>query len=646
MSAGRGDIRFRPGPAIDWPRVLDALPDAVSVIDPDHRFLWVNDAMARFLGMPAKEVLGRRCFELVHCATERIDRCPCARLAGKRETEEMEIPERGIRVRITVDPIRNADGTFFGAIHLITEITREKREEEKHRELSGRLASLMNNVPGAVYRGLRDWSIQLMGAEVERLTGYTQREVTEGTVNWRTLVHPGDLEWLREVFRQAVREGKRILQVEYRILHRDGSVRWVADRRQIFYDEAGEFSYVDGLLLDITERKAMEEALLRSEEKFRQSQKMEAIGRLAGGIAHDFNNLLTAIRGYSDLLLQAMGEGDPHRREVAEIRKAGERAASLTQQLLAFSRKQILEPKVLDLNGIVADMERMLRRMIGEDVDLVTVLRPGLWAVKADPGQIEQVILNLAVNARDAMPEGGTLSIETVNRRVDRAGTGECPDAEPGEYVMLAVGDTGHGMDEQTLSRIFEPFFTTKEKGKGTGLGLATVYGIVKQSGGFIYPESRPGEGTVFRIYLPRCMEIPAPPADREPKRGETPRGKETILLVEDDEVVRTLAEAILAGSGYTVLCAPDGRDGVEAAERHEGPIHLLLTDVVMPKMGGRDLAKEIASRRAGLKVLFMTGYAADAFLEERNLPPGSKILRKPFRVDGLLRKVREILDE
>jgi signal transduction histidine kinase/CheY-like chemotaxis protein len=395
---------------------------------------------------------------------------------------------------------------------------------------------------------------------------------------------------------------------------------------------------------DVTDRKRGEEELRKSHEMLRQSQKMEAVGQLAGGVAHDFNNLLMVIGGYSDLLLQQLPPGTQYRDHVEEIRKAGTRASSLTQQLLAFSRKQVIAPRVANLNEVVAGTEKMLRRLIGEDIDLVTVLRPGLWNVRLDTGQIEQVLMNLAVNARDAMPGVGKLLIETENGRIDEDMARRQGYGKPGPHVVLSMRDTGSGMDEETQSRIFEPFFTTKGQGKGTGLGLATVYGIVKQSDGYISVESRPGEGTTFRIYFPRCEERShGSTADEGPIYT---RGKgETVLLVEDDEAVRHLLRTTLSEGGYTLLEAYDGEEAVALLQRDDRPIHLLITDVIMPKMGGKELSDRLAADRPGMKILFVSGYVDNEILREQRFERGEEYLQKPFTPETLLRTVRRMLE-
>jgi PAS domain S-box-containing protein len=391
------------------------------------------------------------------------------------------------------------------------------------------------------------------------------------------------------------------------------------------------------LAKDVTER-------LRLEEQLRQSQKMEAIGQLAGGIAHDFNNLLTAILGFCGLLERQVGANTQMRGDVAEIRHAAGRAAELTRKLLAFGRRQMLAPQVLDLNGLVADLDRMLRRVIGEDIKLVAQLDPELAPVKADLGQLEQVILNLVVNGRDAMPQGGRVTIQTANADLDETYTDTHAPVVPGRYVLLAVSDTGTGMHPDAKAHLFEPFFTTKEVGKGTGLGLATVYGIVKQSGGYVWVYSETGSGTTVKIYLPRCDE-PAQPAPRPPVLQGLPTGSETVLVVEDAEAIRSLARKVLTAQGYTVLEAGDGAEALQVAQRHAGPLHLVLTDVVMPGMGGRELAQRLAPLRPELKLVYMSGYTGDAVVHRGLLEDGLPFLAKPFTPEDLALKVRTALD-
>ncbi|MCI0702738.1 MAG: ATP-binding protein, partial [Planctomycetia bacterium] len=399
-------------------------------------------------------------------------------------------------------------------------------------------------------------------------------------------------------------------------------------------DETGLPKLVTAVVIDMTERKKLE-------EQFRQAQKMEAIGRLAGGVAHDFNNLLTVINGYGQMLLDRLPSTDLTRDLVQEMTAAGERAAGLTAQLLAFSRKAIVEPKVLDLNEVVTQSAKLLRRLIGEDVVLATALAPNLDRVKADPTQVEQVILNLAVNAKDAMPRGGKLTIETRGLRLREEDRALYPDLPQGRYVQLAVSDTGVGMSEEVKSRLFEPFFTTKEQGKGTGLGLAVVHGAVKQSGGRVDVYSELGIGTTFKILLPAVTA--AVPASGTVRLA--PKGAETVLLVEDEAGVRKFGRLALETQGYTVLEAAGGEEALRIAERHAGPIHLLVTDVVMPRMGGREVAEAVRARHAGLKVLYVSGYTDDAVVRHGIVDETDAFLQKPFTPLALARKVRMVLD-
>ena len=415
---------------------------------------------------------------------------------------------------------------------------------------------------------------------------------------------------------------------------------WLDDERMF----AIALSNLISLAYEQGERKRGEEALRRSEQQLRQAQKMEVVGKLAGGIAHDFNNLLTVITGYSEILLSNMSEADPIRRELNAIKQAGEKAGALTRQLLAFSRRQMLQPKVIDLNAVVNNLGQMLRRLVGEDIDLVAVLDKKLWRLKADPGQIEQVLMNLVVNARDAMPKGGKLTIETANVELDENYARQHVTVKSGQYVMLAVSDTGCGMDAETQSHLFEPFFTTKEHGKGTGLGLSTVYGIIKQSGGTVWVYSEPGQGATFKIYLPRLEEdgeMIESSAILTPKR----RGSETVLLVEDEEIVRTLVRTILTDNSYIVLEAQNGREAIRICEEFTGQIHILMTDIVMPEMSGRELAERLAISRPHVKVLYTSGYTDDAVVRHGVLAADTAFLQKPFTPDVLLNKMREVLE-
>jgi PAS domain S-box-containing protein len=448
-------------------------------------------------------------------------------------------------------------------------------------------------------------------------------------------VHPQDRQLVEEAAR-AARDRGGARRIEYRMRHKDGTWRLLESTASAIVNDKGVVEKLVIVNRDISERRHLE-------EQFRQSQKMEAVGRLSGGVAHDFNNLLGVMIGYAEFLQEQLDQTSPLRGSVDEILKAGKRAASLTSQLLAFSRQQVLDPKVLDLNSVVSDMEQMLRRLIGEDVELTTSPSPGVTSVKADQGQLEQIIMNLAVNARDAMPQGGKLVIKTENMIMDEAFVRRYPyPVQVGPYVCFSVADTGIGMNAETKARAFEPFFTTKEKGKGTGLGLSTVYGVVKQSGGYIDIESSLGAGTTFRIYLPRVEN--AVQAKEPELAAITSTGGETILLAEDETSLRTLTRNTLELCGYSVLEAKDGNNALKVAQAHPGTIDLLLTDVVMPGMGGRALAQELSRQRPETRVVYMSGYTGQGVGAQTPVEPGSFFLAKPFTRDNLTRKIREAL--
>ncbi len=470
----------------------------------------------------------------------------------------------------------------------------------------------------------------------ERILGYGAEQM--GEMAPFEQVHPDDRPMVEEAAREA-REGGVGRSIQYRMRHKDGNWRILDSGVSVVRGANGQ---VEKLLIvnrDITARKQLE-------DQFRQAQKMEAVGRLSGGVAHDFNNLLGVILGYAEFLQERLQPEDPLRASADEILKAGERAASLTRQLLAFSRQQVLDPKVIDLNGAVADAEKLLRRLIGEDVELRTSLARDLGRVKADLGQFEQVIMNLAVNARDAMPQGGKLTISTENFVMDQMFVRRYPyPVQPGPYILLTVADTGVGMDSETKARAFEPFFTTKEKGKGTGLGLSTVYGVVKQSGGYIDIESAPGAGTAFKIYLPRVDQEIDTKRQSLAAPGRMAAGRETVLLVEDEDSLRKLTRATLEQGGYTVLEAKDGAEALETSRRHAGSIDLLLTDIVMPGMGGHALAEELTRRRPEIRVVYMSGYTGQRVGSQGPIEPGSDFLPKPFTREVLTRKIRGALD-
>jgi len=567
-------------------------------------------------------------------------------LAAPDETYEGEAifrrqDGRQLIVEYGTSPLKDRT-ELSGIVLTLTDITKRKRAEEALKASEERFRSFAQSAVDAIISADHEGSILSWNKGAEVVFGYAEAEVLGQRL---TLLMP-------ERYREAHARGLERMRaggaprvigktVELHGLRKDGAE--FPMELSLSTWKTGDVTFYGGIIRDASERKRAEEALRSSEEQLRQSQKMEAIGRLAGGVAHDFNNLLLVITGYSDLALSRL-EAPQLQNEIEQIKKAANRAASLTRQLLAFSRRQMLVPKELDLNGVITDMHKMLHRLIGEDINIVTLPGSSLGQVKADAGQIEQVILNLVVNARDAMPKGGRLIIETANVELDEAYSRGHVDVRPGPYVMLAVSDNGSGMDAATKARLFEPFFTTKEQGKGTGLGLATVYGIVKQSGGNIWVYSEPGKGTTFKVYLPQVQHVDQT-VESAPITPPASHGFETILLVEDEENVRTLVAGILESRGYAVLKAQNGAEALRIFREQGDAIQLMITDVVMPQMGGAELAGHLATLRPQLKLLYMSGYTDDAIVHHGVLEAGKAFLQKPFTPEALARKVREVLD-
>jgi len=532
----------------------------------------------------------------------------------------------------------------IGRVWSFRDVTEHRRAEEALIKSQNKYIDLYENANDMIFTldllgnftSINRAAYASFGYRVEELLGKGLQDV----------LTPESFEYAMTTLQRALAEKSDLMGIqpwEFEGLKKDGTKVLLEVRARLILED-GNVMGVQAIARDITERKQSEEEKVFLQEQLRQSQKMEAIGRLAGGIAHDFNNLLTIIGGYSALSFLELKEEDPLKGNIRAVQKATERAANLTRQLLAFSRRQPMEMKVLDLNATLRDMDKMLRRVIGEDIKLVTHLAEDLGRTKTDPGQIEQVIMNLVVNARDAMPEGGRLTIETANVELDEAYVRGHVGVKPGRYLMLSVSDTGAGMSQEVKERVFEPFFTTKETGRGTGLGLSTVYGIVKQSGGNIWVYGEPGKGAAFKIYLPRVDE----PTEvfKEKLVKDLPRGSETVLLVEDEEEVRKLAAQILKRQGYKVLEAPQGGDALLICEQHQTPVHLMLTDVVMPGMSGHQLAKRLKSLQPEMKVLYMSGYTDNTIVQHGVLVEGVNYISKPFTVDALARKVREVLDK
>jgi len=535
-----------------------------------------------------------------------------------------------VHLEYTASPILGGVEEVIGALLMGRDITRQRLAEEALRESEEKYRNLFEHSSLAMAKAGEDGTILLANRKFEELTGYSREELV-GSMKVLHVMAPDVAEEVSR-YHTGRRKGESVpARYESVLLTKDGRRRDVVITAGLIPGSDEDVTFIE----DVTERK-------RLERQLQESSKMEALGRLAGGIAHDFNNLMTAITGYSDLLLREMDRQDPMRKDIEVIKSAGDRATLLTGHLLAFSSKQPVQPVVLELSDVVADMREMLQRVIGEDIQLVASLNPAPGLVKADCAQLEQVILNLALNARDAMPEGGKLTIETRNIDLDGSCSQEHPDMGPGSCVELSVSDTGVGMDEETRSRIFEPFFTTKEK--TLGLGLSTVFGFVRQSGGSINVHSRQGEGTVVRIRLPRVTEPSEPTADRKEK-VESAYGSETILVVEDDRVVRDIVLRVLRRNGYSVLEAGTSQEALQVGKRHRGTIHLLLTDVVLPDEGGRALSERLAPSCPDMRVLYMSGYTDETIVRHGVLEPGLAFLQKPFTPSSLIRKVREVLE-
>jgi two-component system, cell cycle sensor histidine kinase and response regulator CckA len=644
--------------AIDRKQTEDALRDTEnryrSIVEnaiegifqttPEGGYLSVNPALARMYGYESPEEL----MASVKDIGRQVYVSPHRREEFKQLMEEQSVVQGfeyevyrkdGIKIWLSenVRAVRDSRGAILYYEGMVEDITERKRVESELKTAEAKYRALIERLPAITYTAGFGAAAQWLyvSPQIERLLGFSQAEWMADPGLWFAQMHPEDRDQVLALEKVCRTTGRPFVS-EYRLYARDGKVVWFRDSATVVKDEKGEPTFLQGVLLDITERKHLEDQL-------RQAQKMKAIGQLAGGVAHDFNNLLMVIQGYSEAMLVRLDAADPLRAHADEIKKASERAASLTRQLLAFSRMQVLNPKVLDLNAVLAEMGKMLQRLIREDIELRILPGASLGKVKADQGQIEQVILNLVVNARDAMPRGGRLTIETARVELSEEYAGGHPSIRPGKYVMLVVSDTGVGMDSATQARIFEPFFTTKELGKGTGLGLATVYGVVKQSSGWIWVYSEVGKGTTFKIYLPEVDESMEAPAIGKP-RALPPRGTETILVAEDQDSIRKLTCEFLKSGGYTVLEAIDGGEALQLAEHYEGAIHLLVTDVVMPKMGGRELANRLSTLRPQIKALYMSGYAehsgGDCDILDQNA-----WLQKPFSLDSLLYKVRQALD-
>lgn len=631
-----GQSTTRLEPQEKYARIVHASPDAITLRSlPDRRYIEVNEGFVRLTGYSAEEVLGKTPAEINLWVEDQPHRATLQMIESQGQVTGEEFPFRTKSGEIRYGRVSAVRVLIDGqpcVLSVTHDITDRKLAEARLQESEAHFRSLIDDAPYGIYRVTLDGQLLTVNPALVSMLGYSSADELKQR-NLEKDIYRDPQVRQRLVKDYKLKGGFRALDAEWR--RKDGSIIAVRMTGRPVLATDNSIAYFEVFAEDMTERRSLERQLV-------QSQKMEAIGRLAGGIAHDFNNLLSVILGHSEILDQAMGNNSRYRKSVEATRQAAERAASLTMQLLAFSRKQVIAPTVIDLNACVADIQKLLARVIGEDIELSIKSQRGLGRVKADPGQLGQVLMNLAVNSRDAMPTGGKLAIETANADLDDTYVRQHLGAKPGPYVMLAVSDTGIGMDSHTLSRIFEPFFTTKELGKGTGLGLSMVYGIIKQNNGYIMAYSEPGRGTTFKIYFPRTDEGLS--ALQKP-HAKVLGGSETILVVEDEPTLRDLACILLEEAGYSVLEAADAEAALAIVKDPQRNIDLLLTDVVMPHLDGRELAAQVLALRPALKVLYMSGYTDDVIVHRGVLQQGTMLVQKPFTKNTLLQKVRETLD-
>ena len=616
--------------------VFDQASDGIYIISADNRYLDTNERGLEMLGYTRDELMGMSVADvLLPHEVPRLDLEPAQMMAGVPHLAEwMHACKDGSTFLGEVSARRLNEGAYLAIVRDLTE-SRLTKATLRQGEARLRMAVEASNT------GLWDWDLcsnqVYYSPEWKAQIGYEDHEITDDFSEWRDRLHPTDLGRCLRTLEEFLADPGPRFELEFRFRHKNGTYRHVLARGSLLRDEQGQPSHLLGTHVDVTERTQLQ-------AQFLQSQKMESVGRLAGGVAHDFNNLLTIINSSADLAAMDLHEGDPLRDDLEEIRKAGDRAARLTQQLLMFSRKQIVQPTILNLNTVLANIQNMLRRLISEDISLTCTLAADQDTVRADSGQIEQVLLNLVVNARDAMPGGGSLHIVTQDLDITETQEARPRFVAPGPYVLISVRDTGVGMDEEIQAQIFEPFFTTKEAGKGTGLGLSTVYGIVQSCGGSINVSSEVGKGTTFCVYLPR-VEKSASQQDLAVRGVRASGGNETILVVEDEEGLRRLAARALRSAGYHVLTAANGGEALLMVERFDGPVDLMLTDIVMPGMNGRELSDRLRKVRPEMKVLFTSGYIEDAILHHGMIENLIDFISKPFGIADLKRKVREVLD-
>jgi two-component system cell cycle sensor histidine kinase/response regulator CckA len=613
-------------------RIVETANEGIGTLDLNLKITFLNRRFADMFGYSVEELLGRSICDLMFAGnaakTEWLRERP---LGISEESEVQFVRKDGSRLwaLLKTTPIRDSDGKYIGTLAMMTDWTYHKQSEEDLRSSEAQYRQIVESTTDGIIKIDSATRIVFINGQFAEMLNYAPEEMI-GT----SVFHFMGQKF--EMSPDAFQSG-RSDAVDATFQHKDGSVVPVNIARSPLSDKEGHSIGSLWMVRNFTEQNKLQEQL-------RQSQKMDAIGQLAGGMAHDFNNLLTVINGYSDLAIGRLQPADPLQRDMTQIKLAGQRAAALTRQLLAFSRKQVLLPTILNLNVVIQELEAMLHRLIGEDIDCRSALLPEAGSIKADRGQIEQVIMNFVINARDAMPSGGKLTIETQNVDLTEDFARQHRGVKVGPHVMLAVTDTGIGMDAPTQARIFDPFFTTKEAGKGTGLGLSTVYGIVQQSGGSVWVYSEVGRGTTFRVYFPRVGDDPRRFSyNTAPKNAA--QGTETVLLTEDDDMVRALTKLILTNHGYHVLEAASGDAAILVCKGHADPIHLVITDMVMTGISGRDLVDRLGLLRPEMKVLYMSGYTDKAIVHQQALDETTPFLQKPFAPQSLLTKVREVLD-
>ena len=628
-------------------QIFDAAGNGLVVIDRDFTIMQCNDAYLNLTGLEKTQVIGRKCFNTFPCVHCHTPLCTLRQILNGRkrvecDTEKERADGTKIFCILTATPFMGPKGEIVGIVEDFKNITDRKAAEKAIRESEERYRSFIKNFKGIAYQTDSNFTPIFCHGAVEEITGYSEEDLLSGNPRWEQIVHKDDLPEIMRRFEKLCKNRNCVCEREYRIFRKDGEVRWVEEIIQNLSDGSGKPLMIQGIIYDITERKRTEETLRKTEERLLRAQKLEAIGRLAGGIAHDFNNLLTIINGNSGLILDDLEEGHPLRTDIAEILGAGERASALTSQLLAFSRRQVLQPKVLNLNKVLSETEKMLKRIIGEDIELKTLLDPDILRIKADSGQIEQIILNLAVNARDAMPHGGTLTVRTENVFLEEEDCRIMNEARPGKFVRLSIEDTGTGMDKEMLGKIFEPFFTTKEPGVGTGLGLSTVYGIAKQHEGWIHVYSEPGYGSIFHVYLP-ALAGKEPPGRKEPVSLEKLQGAgERVLIAEDEEGVRRFAKKALEMNGFMVFEAANALQALSLFEREMGNFDVVLSDVVLPDINGVQLVGQLKEKNPDLQIILCSGYSYISSQWSIIREKGFHFIKKPYNAYDLLKAFKE----